>query len=46
MAGASPLPGVLGSLAPLLDNYGYLAFAGLTTLEGFGVHRKPDRTEQ
>jgi hypothetical protein len=46
MAGASPLPGVLGSLAPLLDHYGYRALAGLITLAGFGVHRKPDRTEQ
>lgn len=31
------LPGVLGSLAPLLDHYGYLAVAGLIVLEGFGV---------
>jgi len=43
MAGASPFP---GGLAPLLDYYGYLALAGLTTLEGFGVRRKPDRIEQ
>lgn len=46
MAGASPFPGVLGSLAPLLDHYGYLALAGLITLEDFGVHRERDRIEQ
>jgi membrane protein DedA with SNARE-associated domain len=28
---------VLGSLAPLLDHYGYLAVAGLIVLEDFGV---------
>jgi membrane protein DedA with SNARE-associated domain len=32
-----PLPGVLGSLAPLLDHYGYLAIGGLVVLEDFGV---------
>jgi membrane protein DedA with SNARE-associated domain len=32
-----PLPGVLGTLAPLLDHYGYLAVAGLIMLEGFGL---------
>ncbi len=32
-----PLPGALGALAPLLDYYGYLAVAGLITLEDFGV---------
>lgn len=37
MAGAPELPGVLGSLAPLLDHYGYLAIAGLVFLEDFGV---------
>jgi membrane protein DedA with SNARE-associated domain len=37
MAGAPELPGVLGSLAPLLDHYGYLAVAGLILLEDFGV---------
>lgn len=31
------LPGVLASLAPVLDRYGYLAVAGLITLEDFGV---------
>ena len=36
-AGAPELPGVLGSLAPLLDHYGYLAVAGLILLEDFGV---------
>jgi membrane protein DedA with SNARE-associated domain len=34
---APPLPGVLASLAPLLDHYGYLAVAGLITVEDFGV---------
>ena len=35
---ASPaLPGVLADLAPVLDHYGYLAIAGLLTLEDFGV---------
>ena len=37
MAGAPELPGVLGSLTPLLDHYGYLAIAGMITLEDFGV---------
>ncbi|MGW4528813.1 DedA family protein [Amycolatopsis sp. NPDC004378] len=37
MAAAPELPGVLGSLAPLLDHYGYLAIAGLIMLEDFGV---------
>jgi membrane protein DedA with SNARE-associated domain len=37
MAGAPELPGVLGSLAPLLDHYGYLAIGGLIMLEDFGV---------
>ena len=32
-----PLPGVLGSLAPLLNHYGYLAIGGLVLLEDFGV---------
>jgi membrane protein DedA with SNARE-associated domain len=32
-----PLPGVLGSLAPLLDHYGYLAIGGLVLLEDFGI---------
>lgn len=31
------LPGVLADLAPILDHYGYLAIAGLLTLEDFGV---------
>jgi membrane protein DedA with SNARE-associated domain len=34
---APPLPGVLASLAPLLDHYGYLAIAALVTLEDFGI---------
>jgi membrane protein DedA with SNARE-associated domain len=34
---ASPLPGFLASLAPILDHYGYLAVGGLITLEDFGV---------
>lgn len=37
MTAAPPLPGVLGSLAPLLDHYGYLAVAGLVAVEDFGV---------
>jgi membrane protein DedA with SNARE-associated domain len=37
MAVAPELPGILGSLAPLLDHYGYLAVAGLIMLEDFGV---------
>jgi membrane protein YqaA with SNARE-associated domain len=43
MTVAPPLPGVLGSLAPLLDHYGYLAVAGLVTVEDFGVP-VPDET--
>jgi membrane protein DedA with SNARE-associated domain len=31
------LPGVLASLAPLLDHYGYLAVAVLIVVEDFGV---------
>ena len=34
---ASPLPGVLASLGPVLDNYGYLAVAGLVLAEDFGI---------
>jgi membrane protein DedA with SNARE-associated domain len=34
---ASPLPGFLASLAPLLDSYGYLAVGGLILVEDFGV---------
>jgi membrane protein DedA with SNARE-associated domain len=34
---ATELPGVLGSLAPLLDRYGYLAVAALIGVESFGV---------
>ncbi len=37
MSAPPALPGALGGLAPLLDNYGYLAVAGLITLEDFGV---------
>jgi membrane protein DedA with SNARE-associated domain len=37
MSAPPPLPGALGALAPLLDHYGYLAVAGLITLEDFGV---------
>jgi membrane protein DedA with SNARE-associated domain len=32
-----PLPGVLASLAPLLNHYGYLAVGGLVLLEDFGI---------
>ena len=31
------LPGIFQSLAPILDNYGYLAVGGLLFLEDFGV---------
>jgi membrane protein DedA with SNARE-associated domain len=31
------LPGFLGSLAPVLDHYGYLAVGGLVLVEDFGV---------
>jgi membrane protein DedA with SNARE-associated domain len=31
------LPGVLGGLAPVLDQYGYLAVAGFIMLEDFGL---------
>jgi membrane protein DedA with SNARE-associated domain len=34
---ASPLPGFLADLAPVLDHYGYLAVGGLILLEDFGV---------
>jgi membrane protein DedA with SNARE-associated domain len=34
---ADTLPGVLGTVAPLLDHYGYLAVAGLVLVEDFGV---------
>lgn len=34
---APPLPGVLGDLAPLLDDWGYLAVGGLVFVEDFGV---------
>ena len=38
LAAAAPhLPGVLHSLEPTLDQYGYLAVAGLVLLEDFGV---------
>lgn len=38
MSGATPqLPGVLHSLEPTLNHYGYLAVAGLVLLEDFGV---------
>ena len=34
---SQPLPGLLASLAPVLDHYGYLAVGGFITLEDFGV---------
>jgi membrane protein DedA with SNARE-associated domain len=34
---ASPLPGFLASIAPILDHYGYLAVGGLVLVEDFGV---------
>lgn len=32
-----PLPGLFRTLAPILENYGYLAVGGLVMLEDFGV---------
>ena len=37
MSAPAQLPGVLHSLEPTLNNYGYLAVAGLVLLEDFGV---------
>ena len=37
MSAPPPLPGIFGSLAPLLDRYGYLAVVALVITEGFGV---------
>lgn len=37
MSAAPALPGLLASLAPVLDHYGYLAVGGLVFLEDFGV---------
>src|ERR1700684_2966147 len=38
IAAATPhLPGALHSLEPTLNNYGYLAVAGLVLIEDFGV---------
>jgi membrane protein DedA with SNARE-associated domain len=37
MEPSAPLPGLLGDLAPLLDDYGYLAIAALVGVEGFGI---------
>ncbi|SFE18265.1 membrane protein DedA, SNARE-associated domain [Actinacidiphila alni] len=34
---ASPLPGVLGGLAPVLNHWGYWAVGGLVLVEDFGV---------
>jgi membrane protein DedA with SNARE-associated domain len=34
---AQPLPGLLASLAPVLDHYGYLAVGGFVLLEDFGI---------
>jgi len=34
---APPLPGLLASLAPVLDHYGYVAVGGFITLEDFGI---------
>ncbi len=36
-----PLPGIFGALAPVLENYGYLAVGGLLFLEDFGVPAPP-----
>src|SRR5215469_7306803 len=32
-----PLPGILASLAPVLDHYGYLAVGGFILVEDFGI---------
>lgn len=37
MMSASPLPGFLAHLGPVLDHYGYLAVGGFVLLEDFGV---------
>jgi membrane protein YqaA with SNARE-associated domain len=37
MSSGPPLPGVLASLAPVLDNWGYLAVGGLLLIEDFGI---------
>jgi membrane protein DedA with SNARE-associated domain len=37
MAPTVELPGFLGTLAPLLDRYGYLAVAGIVGVESFGI---------
>src|SRR5436305_13726549 len=34
---APPLPGFLASLAPVLNDYGYLAVGGIVLIEDFGV---------
>jgi membrane protein DedA with SNARE-associated domain len=34
---AQPLPGILASLAPVLNQYGYLAVGGFVFLEDFGI---------
>jgi membrane protein DedA with SNARE-associated domain len=34
---APPLPGIFASLAPLLNNWGYLAVGGFLVLEDFGI---------
>jgi hypothetical protein len=42
MMSASPLPGFLAHLGPVLDHYGYLAVGGFVLLEDFG-YRCPAR---
>jgi membrane protein DedA with SNARE-associated domain len=34
---ATPLPGLLGTVAPILHDYGYLAVGGLVMVENFGI---------
>jgi membrane protein DedA with SNARE-associated domain len=34
---AAPLPGIFGAVAPVLENYGYLAVAGFVMVENLGV---------
>jgi hypothetical protein len=38
------LPGIFGTLAPLLDSYGYLAVGGLLFVEDFGVPARGRRS--
>ena len=37
MSAAPALPGIFGTLAPILNNYGYFAVGGLVLVEDFGI---------